>query len=97
MSPDLSTAADPRPIVQAAFREALERFEPDRPALILGHFDADGLSAAAILQRALDAPAVLPRSAWSAKAKTPGPSPSGRAGGGSSRRADRRRSGCARR
>jgi single-stranded-DNA-specific exonuclease len=53
MSPDLSTAADPRPIVQAAFREALERFEPDRPALILCHFDADGLSAAAILQHAL--------------------------------------------
>ncbi|WP_176559536.1 DHH family phosphoesterase [Rubellimicrobium roseum] len=40
--------------VTPAFRAALERFAPDRPALILGHFDADGLSAAAILKRALD-------------------------------------------
>ena len=32
----------------------LERFDPHRPALILGHFDADGLSAVAILKRALD-------------------------------------------
>jgi single-stranded-DNA-specific exonuclease len=54
MSPDLSEADDPRPIVQAAFREAVDRFDPDRPALILGHFDADGLSAVAIFKRALD-------------------------------------------
>ena len=37
-----------------AFRAALGRFDPDRPPLILGHFDADGLSATAILARALD-------------------------------------------
>lgn len=36
-----------------AFRNALARFRPDRPALILTHNDADGLSAAAILIRAL--------------------------------------------
>lgn len=36
-----------------AFRGAMNRFDPDRPPLILGHFDADGLSATAILARAL--------------------------------------------
>jgi single-stranded-DNA-specific exonuclease len=40
--------------VASAFRAALDRFDPGRPALILGHFDADGLSAVAILKRALD-------------------------------------------
>ena len=40
--------------VGPAFRAALGRFDPDRPPLILGHFDADGLSATAILARALD-------------------------------------------
>jgi single-stranded-DNA-specific exonuclease len=40
--------------VRDAFRFALERFDLNRPALILGHFDADGLSAVAILKRALD-------------------------------------------
>lgn len=38
----------------AAFGAALNRFDPRRPPLILGHFDADGLSAAAILARALE-------------------------------------------
>jgi single-stranded-DNA-specific exonuclease len=54
MRPDFSAAADPRPHVQETFRSVLERFDPGRPALILGHFDADGLSAMAILKRALD-------------------------------------------
>ncbi len=36
-----------------AFRTALDRFDADRPPLVLGHFDADGLSAMAILARAL--------------------------------------------
>jgi single-stranded DNA-specific DHH superfamily exonuclease len=48
MRPDFSAAADPRPHVQETFRSVLERFDPGRPALILGHFDADGLSAMAI-------------------------------------------------
>lgn len=39
--------------VAPAFLEALGRFAPDRPPLVLGHFDADGLSAAAILARGL--------------------------------------------
>jgi single-stranded-DNA-specific exonuclease len=54
MSPELRTADDPRPLVREAFRAALDGFDPDLPALILGHFDADGLSAVAILKRALD-------------------------------------------
>ncbi len=44
--------ADPAAIGRD-FRNAVERFGP-RP-LILGHFDADGLSAVAILKRALHA------------------------------------------
>jgi single-stranded-DNA-specific exonuclease len=39
--------------VAPAFLAALSRFSSDRPAIVLGHFDADGLSAAAILARAL--------------------------------------------
>lgn len=50
--------SDPRPQCPAdvapAFRAALDRFDPGRRPLILGHFDADGLSAVAILARALD-------------------------------------------
>ena len=48
--PTVQTPAD----ASAAFRAALDRFDPDRLPLILGHFDADGLSAAAILSRALE-------------------------------------------
>ena len=39
--------------IQFAFREALNRFRADAPVLILGHNDADGLSASALLARAL--------------------------------------------
>lgn len=39
--------------VGPAFRRALELADPSRPVLVLGHFDADGLSALAILVRAL--------------------------------------------
>src|SRR3712207_5897964 len=38
---------------RSAFREALNRFRTDAPVLILGHNDADGLSASALLARAL--------------------------------------------
>lgn len=48
--PPVQTPAD----ASAAFRAALERFAPDRRPLILGHFDADGLSATAILSRTLE-------------------------------------------
>jgi single-stranded-DNA-specific exonuclease len=40
--------------VGPVFRAELGRFDPSRRPLILSHFDADGLSAAAILSRALD-------------------------------------------
>lgn len=39
--------------VGAAFRAAVQRMDKSRPILILGHFDADGLSALAILARAV--------------------------------------------
>lgn len=41
--------------VAGAFRAALDRFDRGRRPLIVGHFDADGLSAVAILARALAA------------------------------------------
>ncbi len=50
----MSEHPDPRPVVRAAFRAATERFDPGRPALILGHFDADGLSAMALLARSFE-------------------------------------------
>jgi single-stranded-DNA-specific exonuclease len=46
--PDLRSAAG------AIFRSAVERFDPERPPLVLGHSDADGLSALAIFVQALD-------------------------------------------
>ena len=36
------------------FHEAIEAFSPTKPILLLSHHDADGLSAAAILARALE-------------------------------------------
>ena len=47
------TSKDPIPVVQQTFREAVGRFRADIPVLILGHNDADGLSASALLARAL--------------------------------------------
>jgi single-stranded-DNA-specific exonuclease len=44
---------NPIPVVQQTFREAVGRFRVDAPVLILGHNDADGLSASALLARAL--------------------------------------------
>ncbi len=44
---------DPRSRVREAFSQALATFHDDGPILILGHFDADGLSAIAVLARAL--------------------------------------------
>ncbi|PSJ38161.1 DHH family phosphoesterase [Allosphingosinicella deserti] len=37
-----------------AFAEAVRSFAPERPPLVLGHFDADGLASIAILARALE-------------------------------------------
>jgi len=47
------TSESPIPVVQHAFRMALDKFTADTPVLILGHNDADGLAASALLARAL--------------------------------------------
>jgi single-stranded-DNA-specific exonuclease len=47
------TAENLIPAVQQTFREAVGRFRADAPVLILGHNDADGLSASALLARVL--------------------------------------------
>jgi len=47
------TAESLSSVVQQTFRMALNRFRTDAPVLILGHNDADGLSAMALLARAL--------------------------------------------
>lgn len=49
----LSDVSDPRATTRDAFTRAWEEFAPDRPVLVVSHFDADGLSAAAILARGL--------------------------------------------
>ena len=51
----LPSTGDPRPPVREAFATALAKFDRVRPVTVLGHFDADGLSAVAILVRALTA------------------------------------------
>lgn len=48
-------SADPRGAVEAAFRRAVARFDVALPVLVLGHHDADGLSATAVFARALTA------------------------------------------
>ena len=53
MTGALTHAADPRGAAASAFSDALASFDRARPVVILSHFDADGLSAAAILCRAL--------------------------------------------
>jgi single-stranded DNA-specific DHH superfamily exonuclease len=50
----LHGVSDVRAVAGEAFAAALERMDSDRPVLVLGHFDADGLSGVAILKRALD-------------------------------------------
>ena len=47
-------AAEPGATVRELFARAVAAFDGERPALILGHFDADGLSAAALLARAME-------------------------------------------
>jgi single-stranded-DNA-specific exonuclease len=46
------TVESPSSIAQHAFSTAVNRFRTDAPVLILGHNDADGLSASALLARA---------------------------------------------
>jgi single-stranded-DNA-specific exonuclease len=49
----LANTTDPRSTTAQVFGEALTGFAPGRPVIVMSHFDADGLSAAAILIRAL--------------------------------------------
>jgi single-stranded DNA-specific DHH superfamily exonuclease len=49
----LSKAGDVRTAARQAMTDALAAFGRDGPIVVLSHFDADGLSAAAILVRAL--------------------------------------------
>src|SRR5215210_7884781 len=46
------TAESPSSAVQQTFRMVVNKFRTDAPVLILGHNDADGLSASALLARA---------------------------------------------
>lgn len=51
----LSPPTNPREAARIAFAAALAGFDRSRPVLVLGHFDADGLAAIAILVRGLRA------------------------------------------
>ncbi len=51
----LSPTIKARTAARAAFEQALAGFDRAKPVIVLGHFDADGLSAVAILVRALAA------------------------------------------
>ena len=62
----LAHAAEPRLAACDAFGEALSRFDQAKPIAVLSHFDADGLTAAAILVRALRT------AGWQADAVTTG-------------------------
>jgi len=50
---DAVTTENLIPVVQQTFRTAMDRFRFDAPVLILGHNDADGLSASVLLARTL--------------------------------------------
>lgn len=54
MDHPLLHATDFRAAAGRLFAEAVAAFDAEVPALILGHFDADGLSAVAILARAME-------------------------------------------
>lgn len=51
----LADTPDPRAAAAAAFAVALDGWDRARPVIVVGHFDADGLAAVAILVRALRA------------------------------------------
>jgi len=58
--------ADPRGAVADRFRAALAGFDRTKPVAVLGHFDADGLAALAILARALG------RAGWTVRPRVVG-------------------------
>ena len=49
----MSASTDPSSSIRDTFRSALAGFRPGAPVLVMSHNDADGLSAAAVLARAL--------------------------------------------
>ena len=67
----LSGSSDPRAAARDAFAAALAGFDRSRPVLVLGHFDADGLSATAILIRALSAAGWAAEPRITGKGETP--------------------------
>jgi single-stranded-DNA-specific exonuclease len=67
----LANAPDPRFAARAAFAQGLARIDRDKPVCVLGHFDADGLSAVAILVRALRAAGRRAEPVTTAKGETP--------------------------
>jgi len=67
----LADTADPRAAARGAMADALTRFDRDRPVLVAGHFDADGLAATAILVRALRAAGRRAEARIVGKAETP--------------------------
>lgn len=72
---ELATATDVRIAAARAFAEALGAFDRARPVLVLGHFDADGLAATAILVRALRAAGWDARPRITGKGETPWDAP----------------------
>lgn len=62
----LSTTSDPRAAAWDAFAMALDGFDRTRPVVVFGHFDADGLSAVAVLVR------VLRATGWTAEPRITG-------------------------
>jgi hypothetical protein len=67
----LADTADPRAAACDAFSGALATFDRARSVVVLSHFDADGLSAAAILVRALRSAGWQAESVTTGKGETP--------------------------
>ena len=67
----LSATSDPRTAARAVFAAALATFDRHRAVTVLGHFDADGLSAVALLVRALDAAGWVAEPRVTGKGETP--------------------------
>lgn len=67
----LNSGSDPRIAARTAFAAALDTMDCARGIALLGHFDADGLSALAILARALDGAGIANDVLVTAKGETP--------------------------
>lgn len=67
----LASASDCRAGSAEAFSGALQLFDRSRPIVVLSHFDADGLSAAAILTRSLERTGWTPVPLIVGKGETP--------------------------